>query len=173
MSRLPVIAGFGGISPAGRSSAHHGFRRLVIDALPAPVADATWRSLGTLMHVPDSGSDAARAHMRANTLVRRIDAGHFDSDSIPWHRRMTWSPADGGTRVRIGAAQLPDPLPPGWRLLATEGRTAEVLIEGSTEVLVPAVRRSEVNAAGQLPGGFDPRALYPACLLYTSPSPRD
>jgi acetoacetyl-[acyl-carrier protein] synthase len=162
MSRLPVIAGFGGISPAGRSSAHHGFRRLVIDALPAPLADATWRSLGALMNVPDSDSAAAREHMRANTLVRRIGAEHFDSDGIPWHRRMTWSPAEGGMRVSIGIGQLPDPLPPGWRVLATQGRTAEVLIEGPTEVLVPAARRSEVNAAGQLPSGFDPRALYPA-----------
>lgn len=162
MSRLPVIAGFGGISPAGRSSGHHGFRRLVIDALPASLADATWRSLATLMNLPDSDSPATREHMRANTLVRRIGPEHFDSTSIPWNRRMTWSPADGGMRVRVGAAQLPDPLPPGWRVLATEGRSVELLIEGPTEVLLPAERRSEVNAAGQLPSGFDPRTLYPA-----------
>ncbi|HNF09694.1 MAG TPA: hypothetical protein PLX36_10580, partial [Pseudomonadales bacterium] len=33
MVRLPVIVGFGGINPAGRSSFHHGYRRLVLDVL--------------------------------------------------------------------------------------------------------------------------------------------
>ena len=72
MSRLPVITGFGGISPAGRSSGHHGFRRLVIDALPAAQASETWQSLARLMGVADSGSAEARTHMRAHSLVRRI-----------------------------------------------------------------------------------------------------
>jgi len=162
MSTLPVIAGFGGISPAGRSSAHHGYRRLVIDALPAAAADETWRSLAALMRLPECESSHAREHMRLHTLVRRIEAEHFDSARIPWHRRMTLTPAEGGLRVRIALAQLPDPLPPGWRELGREGREAELLIEGATELLLPAERRSEVNAAGQLPSGFDPRALYPA-----------
>ena len=35
MSRLPVIVGFGGYNAAGRSSSHHGFRRMVIESLPA------------------------------------------------------------------------------------------------------------------------------------------
>ena len=35
MSRLPVIVGFGGYNAAGRSSFHHGFRRMVIESLPA------------------------------------------------------------------------------------------------------------------------------------------
>ena len=29
----PVIVGFGGVNPAGRSSSHHGYRRMVIDEL--------------------------------------------------------------------------------------------------------------------------------------------
>ena len=33
MSRLPVIVSFGGINPAGRSSLHHGYRRLVIEKI--------------------------------------------------------------------------------------------------------------------------------------------
>lgn len=162
MSRLPVITGFGGISPAGRSSAHHGFRRLVIDTLPAVQADATWRSLAALMGVADPHTEAARAHMRAHTLVRRIEAEHFDGERIPWNRRMQWSPVADGIRFRVAAAQLPDPLPPHWRVLGSEGRSVEVLVTDSLELLLPAERRSEVNAAGQLPSGFDPRALYPA-----------
>ena len=66
MSRLPVITGFGGFSPAGRSSAHHGYRRLVIDALPAALADATWQSLASLMNLP-TAARPARASKSART----------------------------------------------------------------------------------------------------------
>jgi acetoacetyl-[acyl-carrier protein] synthase len=163
MSILPVITGFGGISPAGRSSGHHGFRRLVIDELPGALADATWQSLGALMGVADTASPQAREHMRNHTLVRRIEAEHFDAERVAWHRRMTWSPAaPEGLHVRLNSGQLPEPLPPGWRVIGTEGRMVDVLIEGATELLLPDERRSEVNAAGQLPSGFDPRGLYPA-----------
>jgi len=163
MSILPVITGFGGISPAGRSSGHHGFRRLVIDQLPTALADATWQSLAALMGVADAASPQAREHMRDHTLVRRIESEHFDADRITWHRRMTWSPAAAdGLRVRLNLGQVPDPLPPGWRVVSSEGRMVEMLIEGATELLLPAERSSEVNAAGQLPSGFDPRGLYPA-----------
>ena len=163
MSRLPVITGFGGFSPAGRSSAHHGYRRLVIDALPAALADATWQSLASLMNLPDSRSPGARQQIRAHTLVRRIESAHFDSERIPWQRRMHWSAAGAeGLHIRVGTSQLPDPLPPGWQLLSTQGRESEIRIDGATEVLVPTERRSEVNAAGQLPSGFEPASLYPA-----------
>jgi acetoacetyl-[acyl-carrier protein] synthase len=158
MNRLPVIAGFGGISPAGRSSAHHGFRRLVIDALPAPLADGTWRSLSQL-----TGSDLqARQYLRAHTLVRRIEATHFDSARIAWNKRMRFEPAAGSLRLRVAQSQLPEPLPPGWRLVARDAREVELEIGSASEVLVPSERRSEVNAAGQLPSGFDPGALYPS-----------
>lgn len=162
MSRLPVITGFGGVSPAGRSSAHHGFRRLVIDALPAAEAAATWRSLAALMGIPDPDGEESRARMRAHTLVRRIETEHFDSDRIAWNRRMQWAPPAEGIRFRVAAAQLPDPLPASWRVLEREGRQVEILVTEALELLLPAERRSEVNAAGQLPAGFDPRALYPA-----------
>ena len=33
MTQLPVITAMGGVSPAGRSAFHYGYRRLVIDRL--------------------------------------------------------------------------------------------------------------------------------------------
>ena len=163
MSRLPVITGFGGISPAGRSSGHHGFRRLVIDALPAAQASDTWQSLARLMGVADSGSPDGRAHMRAHSLVRRIEAEHFDSDHIPWNRREQIGPTDaGGALLRVSGAHLAEVLPGGWTVLGREGRAVDVRLDGISEVLLPSERRSDVHAAGQLPSGFDPGALYPA-----------
>jgi acetoacetyl-[acyl-carrier protein] synthase len=163
MSRLPVIVGFGGISPAGRSSAHHGFRRLVVDALPQGLADATFRSLGALMGREDAESTSGRAYILDHTLVRRIEPDHFDVDNISWNRRMQWSPASAdGIRFRTSAAQLPDPLPGGWRVVGGSGREIEIQVDTAAEILVPGPRVSEVQAAGQLPSGFDPRSLYPA-----------
>jgi acetoacetyl-[acyl-carrier protein] synthase len=49
MARLPLIVGFGGINAAGRSSFHHGYRRLVIDALDQSSVDLTLRSLAGVM----------------------------------------------------------------------------------------------------------------------------
>ena len=33
MVKLPVITAFGGYGPAGRSSSHHAFRRIIIESL--------------------------------------------------------------------------------------------------------------------------------------------
>ena len=49
MVRLPVIVGFGGVSAAGRSSGHHGYRRMVIDALSQQQAEQTYSSLAVMM----------------------------------------------------------------------------------------------------------------------------
>ena len=49
MSRLPVIVGFGGYNAAGRSSAHHGFRRTVIESMSAADRQETLASLAILM----------------------------------------------------------------------------------------------------------------------------
>ena len=164
MSRLPVITGFGGISPAGRSSAHHGFRRLVIDALPALEATETWASLARLMGIEESASASAIARMRAHSLVRRIESTHFDSERIPWNRRASLGPVPGseGVQFRLSGAQAGEGLPPGWTVVGGEARAVDVRIDSPAEILLPAERRSEVHAAGQLPSGFDPGALYPA-----------
>ena len=51
MKPLAVIAGFGGINAAGRSSGHHGYRRSVIDVLDEDRATATLLSLAALMRI--------------------------------------------------------------------------------------------------------------------------
>ena len=143
MSRLPVITGFGGISPAGRSSAHHGFRRLVIDALPALEASETWASLARLMGFGDDAGPEAIARMRAHTLVRRIEASHFDSERIPWNKRASVGPSPGaeGACLRISGAQAAEGLPEGWAILGTEGRAVDVRLDAPAEVLLPAERQ--------------------------------
>lgn len=57
--------------------------------------------------------------------------------------------------------QLPEPLPENWRVTPlADGKQVRVDLLGSCEVLVPSQRIYGVQAAGMLPTGFDPGALY-------------
>ena len=49
MSRLPVIVGFGGYNAAGRSSFHHGFRRIVQESLDDSSRQETLAGLAVMM----------------------------------------------------------------------------------------------------------------------------
>ncbi len=170
MTRLAVVAGFGGINAAGRSSGHHGYRRTVIDRQSPDRADATWRSLAGLMGIDSPIDGPTREYLAAHTLIRGLEEQHFDPGDAPWNRRMevTLGPEQW---FEVKARELPTPLPPGWQVeaqngcnLADPGRydRVRVRLSAPTEVLVESRRALGVSAAGQLPTGFDPKALYAA-----------
>ncbi len=160
--RLPVIVGFGGVNAAGRSSSHHAYRRMVIDALPEAEAEDTWRALAALTGHDYDGSDAARQSLADGTLVRRIEASHFDVDAIPWNRRMVAHSEGFPMRFRTQAKQLPERLPAGWSVQADDDKYVRVAIDQGMMFLLPTQREATVKAAGQLPSGFDPGQLYNA-----------
>lgn len=165
MVRLPVIVGLGGVNPAGRLSVHHAYRRLVIDRLAKADAEATWRSLGAMMKVTDGALPDAgqRQHILDHTLVRRIESRLFDVDAIPWNRSFEVQAASGDrllfrTRQRL----LPERIPEDWRIqdVADAPGLVEVSAPRSLEMLLPDIRTSRVQSAGQLPTGFEPERLY-------------
>jgi len=166
LARLPVIIGFGGVNPAGRVSAHHAFRRLVIDQLGDDDAAATLRSLAALMRMEgDPTSPANRRFMLDNTLVRRIQ--NFNPDAIELQRRgqmrIAGAKAEDTISFVFDRAQMPEQVPPGWTVTELEGGEFEVsMIGDEAEILLPDRRDSKVTSAGQLPTGFDPAALYPS-----------
>ncbi len=164
MPCLPVIVGFGGISPAGRSSFHHAYRRLVADALSQQDAADSWRSLAGLMGLSTSAGapDADQIeHIRSHTLVRRIEPDWFDTENAPGHTRARLA-GEQGIRICLSKRQLPPVLPEGWRQVSSENGEVEVEIPVGAELLLPVASPCSVRAAGQLPTGFDPAALYPA-----------
>ncbi|HCS29105.1 MAG TPA: beta-ketoacyl synthase, partial [Spongiibacteraceae bacterium] len=112
VANLPVIVGFGGINPAGRSSFHHGFRRLILDALPAAKADSTFQSLAALMGVEAS----QREHMLKHTLVRKIEADWFDTEAIPTNKHMPLAPAGESLSFVTRARNLPETIPDNWQV---------------------------------------------------------
>ncbi|MEE3279872.1 MAG: beta-ketoacyl synthase [Pseudomonadota bacterium] len=162
MTPLPVIAGFGGINPAGRVSFHHAYRRTVIDALDERDAADTYLSLAGIMKVKGDASERiVRDYIRNNTLVRRI--GLFDPDDILFHRSATLTgTSEDSIKFLLQARQLPERLPENWSVRELSDDAVEVSIETATDMLLPDRRASKVTSAGQVPTGFDPGALYPS-----------
>ena len=158
--RLPVIVGFGGINAAGRASGHHAYSRLVYDALPAAQQQRTIDSLAALMGVeaPASQSDYILDH----TLVRRIEASHFDVDSVSWNQRFPTESNGHPVSFDIARKHLPATIPPDWVVSERSVTHANVQIVGQQDFLLPTHRQFEVKSAGQLPTGFEPGRLYPS-----------
>ncbi|MGI9285302.1 MAG: beta-ketoacyl synthase [Pseudomonadales bacterium] len=165
MARLPLIVGFGGVNAAGRSSFHHGYRRMVISALSDSVADETYSSLASLMNLPTEERNGltagVREHIGANTLIRKIDHSLFDSARMPWNRRVHLRPEPAQPICfDLRKKHLPEQIPEEWELHPIDERTVQVVMRQPCEMLLPDTRASDVNAAGQLPTGFDPKRLY-------------
>lgn len=157
--RLPVITACGGINAAGRSSFHHAYKRLVIDALPEADAGATWQSLAQLMGVDPQD----RQFMRDHTLIRELESNLFDPDQVP-HNRAVEIPAtaEQPSVIRMRRKELPDTIPSDWQCRDLDGGWVEVNLQSPQSILLPQYRRMAIRAAGQLPSGFDPASLYPA-----------
>ena len=166
MAKIPVIVGFGGVSAAGRTSFHHGYRRLVVDSLDTATADQTYRSLAALMQL-DVGkshiSEQHKQHILDHTLIRRVEKALFDPDNIAYNKRIPIRiDGDQSAAFITKARNIPERLPANWKVSRLDDVNVRVEVIGDSEVMVPSTRASLVQAAGQLPTGFDPAALYAA-----------
>lgn len=153
MPRLPVITAIGGINPAGRSSCHHGARRMLFDALPGAEQERTLDSLAAL------GGARERAALLDGSLVRRLDDELFDPERIPVNRTAT---SDGALELEMRNMDLPETVPEGWQVTELDRRRSRVRIPAGADLFVPGTQRSRVQSAGRLPAGFRPGDLYPS-----------
>ncbi len=177
MSILPVIVGYGGVGPAGRSSFDQAYRRMVLENLSIEDQHKTVAGLACMMKLitwdggsyrDDSGTalDLATIYqrfadsVRAGTLVRGIEASHYDPDAAQWQTAMTMSPVDGGVSFEMLAKELPEPIPEGWQVGAPNDGMVRVQAHGPQAMLMASTRNMGVKAAGQLPTGFEPAELY-------------
>lgn len=156
--RLPVIVGFGGINAAGRASGHHAFARMAYAALPTAEQARTRAALARLM-----GADPAEEqYLLDHTLVRRIEASHFDVDAVPWNQRMTALPNGSPASFEIARKHLPDAIPTHWSISPVSVTHVKVEVSDEQDFLLPTERSFEVKSAGMLPTGFNPGKLYPS-----------
>lgn len=186
MVRLPVIVGFGGFSAAGRSGAHHAYRRTIIDSLDPDSRRQTLVALAAMMklvrHDAASGQwidlqaegqpvidEAAlveryEARILAGSLIRKIESSYFDVDAVEWHKSVELAPCEQPVRFVTRERDLPEPLPASWQVkpLADEPGRVEVVIGDTLQVKIDSRREMPVKAAGQLPTGYDPADHYNA-----------
>ncbi|MCL6420607.1 beta-ketoacyl synthase [Aestuariirhabdus haliotis] len=153
MVKLPVIIGMGGIGPAGRTSCHHAYRRLVIDQLSLADAEATKRALAQVMGRSDVESD----DLLKGSLVRKLENNLFDPQAIPLHKAFG---ADQGSSLLVNKKRVGSPIPEHWTVTEHDDQRMRIDLEANQPLLVPITRQSTINAAGQLPSGFDPSKLY-------------
>ncbi|MDG2046428.1 MAG: beta-ketoacyl synthase [Halioglobus sp.] len=160
IQRLPVIVGFGGINAAGRASGHHAYARMTHSALSMTQQSRTLDSLAALMGA--EGGEQQQQFILDHTLVRRIEARHFDVNAVGWNQRL---PTDGDSQPAsfdLERKYLPDVIPPHWSITATSVTHVNVQVTGQQDFLLPTSREFEVKSAGQLPTGFEPGMLYPS-----------
>ncbi len=176
MSQLPVIVGFGGISPAGRSSFHHGYRRLILDKLSETERNETLLDLATLMglagykdgsYIDQQGKptpvnellDAITPQVCNSTLIRRIEKESFDVHNVTFNKPATIS-TDKPIVFTLRKRQLPQNIPANWSIKPLSGALIEVTLQGELDVIFPDFKEAQVQSAGQLPTGFQPGKLY-------------
>ncbi|WP_206485213.1 beta-ketoacyl synthase [Thalassotalea sp. G2M2-11] len=177
MTALPVIVGMGGINAAGRTSFHQGFRRIVIDKLNEEARQETFVGLATLMNLltytdgklqdqdgnevtPDQVEAKFGEQILAGTLIRKIEAEHFDPDATSWQQKLTMQSSETGICFETRARDLPVPLPRSWKITELSDKRVRVEIAGEVEVMHASTRDNPIKAAGQFPTGFDPAVLY-------------
>lgn len=158
-SILPLIVGFGGYNAAGRSSGFQSYKRMVLESLKPSERKQTVDALGHLM-----GLGAGReAEVINGTLIRRIESAHFDADRTPASRRISLG-GDKSSPVSFTVARrdLPAEIPSNWQMspLDEEGKKLLVRIDDNQQVLLDTFESMTIQAAGQLPTGFDPATHY-------------
>ena len=160
MSRLPVIVSFGGVNPAGRSSLHHGYRRLVLEKIGVEEKNKTLSSLRALMN--KSGEDSyTDKWILQHSLIRKIEDNLFNTEEIIVHRKTTFSSKRGEkSAFLVKKNQIPTKLPSNWKIKKQDDELYKVEVHGELNVLLPDTITSKVCSAGQLPTGFDPAKLY-------------
>jgi acetoacetyl-[acyl-carrier protein] synthase len=158
--RLPVVVSLGGINGAGRASAHHDVARMAYGALSEQKQQRTLSALATMMGLESATGN--EQYILDHTLIRRIEAQHFDVDTVLWNRRFPTESNGHPVNFDIERRHLPDSIPPTWKVTPTSVTHVNVNIHGHQEFLLPTPREFEVKAAGQLPTGYEPGKLYPS-----------
>ncbi|MCA0901321.1 beta-ketoacyl synthase [Microbulbifer agarilyticus] len=164
MQRLPVITAFGGFNPAGRSSFHRGYKRMVLDSLATEERTDVLSDLAALMGLR-TGDDAQgplgaalEQQVLQGTLVRELESRFYDYRQCHFHQPAALSNA-GGFTFEMSARQLPNPIPDDWQVEPLDSGRVRVHA-GALSVMLDSHREISVASAGQLPTGFEPGQKY-------------
>ncbi|MCH9691436.1 MAG: beta-ketoacyl synthase [Gammaproteobacteria bacterium] len=164
MQRLPVITAFGGFNPAGRSSFHRGYRRLVVDKLSVANRVDTLSDLAALMGLRTGRAATGpldpllEQQVLAGTLVRELEPRFYDYRKCHFFQPAELNSIEGFS-FEMATRQLPVPLPEDWQLKPLENGRVQVHCRNLSAML-DSHRTIPVAAAGQLPTGYEPALHY-------------
>lgn len=141
------------------------YQRMIFESLGEGAADRVVNALRSMMSGPiETQTDIkqpTRQQVLDGTLVRRIEPAFFPVERVPVSRSALAQASEGQPlRITMLSKDRPDPLPFGWRLLGTADGRSEIEIWKPQELNLPMAQEMPVQAAGQLPTGFDPGAYY-------------
>ena len=167
MSNIPVIVGFGGVNTAGRGSFHHAYNRIVHDSLDQATQQRTLESLAALMQIDQSGGKLTadqKQFILDHTLIRQVEQAWFDTQHVPLNKRMPVSVTGDSQTASVvtKARNLPNVIPDNWAVADLGAGKVRIDMHGDNEFLLPTDVAFPVQAAGQLPTGFEPGKLYPS-----------
>lgn len=177
MSQLPVIVGFGGINPAGRASFHHAYRRLIIDKLDTHTRQETLTDLAILTglatgsngnYLNQEGHECSatdliqelQTQLLSSTLIRRIEKSSFDVDKVVFNKAANLNFGENKLNFRLRKRQMPQNIPESWEVTETAPGQFDIQVSNHMDVIIPDTKKAPVQAAGQLPSGFEPGKLY-------------
>jgi len=159
MKKLPVIVGFGGINAAGRSSFHHGYRRMVHQALSEDQLAPMFSGLANLMGQSDARD---RQFLLDSTLIRKIEAQTCDLDNLTIHRKTTLKSSGTALQFQTSKRQLPEKIPADWQVEELTAGQVRVTVTDEMQVMTTDAYKPAVTSAAQLPTGFDAGSYYPS-----------
>ena len=176
--RLPLIVGFGGVGPAGRSSFHHAYRRTVIDSLNTDTKRQTLVALATLMGLvrhqngdltdaegnPLSNQkfDATIAPQCVDgSLIRHIEKNLFDPRQVSGNALLSIATNSGtGDGLVVEEKSLPPLLAQDCVVESVGDGLARIKLHHNMQIQLETLRELTVQSAGQLPSGFEPAKQY-------------
>ncbi len=156
---LPLIVGFGGYNAAGRSSGFQSYDRMIIESLSSKLQDDTINGLAHLMGLKSPSRD----QVLNGTLVRKIEQSLFDVSAAHGTKLLDIDyDEQRPVRFEISSRSLPHPTPGHWDVqpMDEEGRRYRVTLKALQRVKIDSPSKMSVQAAGQLPAGFDPSRFY-------------
>lgn len=158
-AHLPVIVGFGGYNAAGRSSGHQAFKRMIWESLPSSEKANVHAALASLMNNPE----LSESEVLSGTLVRRIESAIFDVERVSTVTKFTLGGSEETPiEFKLARRQMPEHIPENWQVtpLDDAGKAFQITIVCDSEFKVETIESLAVQAAGQLPSGFDPASFY-------------
>ena len=82
-------------------------------------------------------------------------------DATPWQQKMTLTASDEQQIVfETRRRDLPTPVPSAWQVEELTDKKVKVTISADLAIKHDSTRDNPIKAAGQLPTGFEPSAMY-------------